>query len=387
MHAPRSTAAVLLLLGLASTWLGCAGLVEGLRSHAPADGTESAARLAPGVYDVERTDLLLVDPSRPEPSHAGFAGASSRTLRVSVWSPVGAEGARPLILYSHGFSGNRTEMLFLLEHLASHGYAVAALDFPRTHGAAPGGPDFLDLHHQPGDVRFVLDTLLAKSARELGVAIDEDRIGLAGLSYGGLTTTLLAFHPTEREPRARAAVSIAGPTQMLGARFFAEEGPPFLMVAGTEDAIVPHDRNAAGLRGKLPAAALVSLEAGTHLGFVEFARVWLRFHRSPDSLACGGIREQLEEVSTGEDPGDAFGPLGGPEQGIDGDAWDPPCSSASDDALAMRPQRQQYLTALAVRAFFDSRFLPSASDREAAEAYLRTRMADELDDASYDGPG
>lgn len=383
----RTKALATFLLAALIPWTaGCARLVDGLASHAPADGTESAARLAAGPHGMKRRDLQLVDASRPEPGNAGFEGARARTLEVSAWFPKDTADALPLILYSHGFTGSRTEMLFLLEHLASHGYAVVALDFPRTNGDAPGGPDFMDLHHQPGDVRFVLDAVLAMPARELGFAIDEERVGLAGLSYGGLTTTLLAFHPTEREARVHAAVSIAGPTQMLGPRFFASGGPPFLMVAGTQDAIVPYDRNAEGLRTKLPAAALVSIDGGTHLGFVEFARRWLRFSHSPDGLACGGLQEQLEEVQTEDDPGMALGPLGGLERAIDGAAWDPPCSPPPGDVEAMRPQRQQVVTALAVRAFFDSVFLPDAAERQASASYLRTTMPEELPDATYSGP-
>ena len=41
-----------------------------------------------------------------------------------------------------------------------------------------------------------------------------------GLSLGGLTSTLLGFHPKWRDNRIGAVVSIAGPTAMLGEDFF-----------------------------------------------------------------------------------------------------------------------------------------------------------------------
>ena len=50
--------------------------------------------------------------------------------------------------------------------------------------------------------------------RPFAGGIDRDRIGAMGLSLGGLTTTLVAFHPTLGDPRIRAAVSIAGPSAM-----------------------------------------------------------------------------------------------------------------------------------------------------------------------------
>jgi len=371
-----------LLLCLVLLVPGCARISEGLRSQAPAEGTVSAARFAPGPFDTTTSDLQLVDESRATMANEDFAGAPSRTLEVSLLSPSGAQDPVPLIVYSHGFSGNRTEMRFLLEHLAGHGYGIAALDFPLTNGDAPGGPNFLDLAGQPGDVRFVIDSLLSMSSDERGFAIDEERIGLMGLSYGGLTTTLLGFHETEAEPRAKGAISIAGPAQMFSERFFAAGGPPFLMIAGTEDAIVPHALNAETLLSKAPAAALLSLDAGTHLGFVEFGRFWMRFSHHPDGLACTAIRSQFEDADDApqESPFDA---LGSPEDGIDGAAWDPPCGVARELPQAMRPQRQHALTSLAVRAFFDSLFADDPADRQSAAVYLSTTMPQELGDARY----
>lgn len=203
-----------------------------------------------------------------------------------------------------------------------------------------------------------------------------------GLSYGGLTTTLLAFHTTEADPRAKGAVPIAGPAQMFGERFFANGGPPFSMVAGTKDAIVPHALNAETLLDKAPDAALVSLEAGTYLCFVGFARRWLRFSRNPDGLACQGIRLQMEGAPAEPDPSPLWA-LGGPEDGIDFPSWERPCLVASEFPQAMRPQRQQALTSLAVRAFFDSLFAAAPADREAAARYLSTGMAEELEDTRY----
>jgi predicted dienelactone hydrolase len=362
---------------------GCDRVVEGLRSHAPPQGSESAARLLAGPYRAASHDLRFVDESRSTMANADFPGAPSRTLDVTLWSPAGEAGALPLIVFSHGFTGSRSEMQFLLEHLAGHGYAVAALDFPLTNGEAPGGPNFLDLANQPGDVRFLIDSLLELRGGELPFAIDPERIGLMGLSYGGLTTTLLAFHASEVEPRARGAISIAGPSQMFTERFFAEGGPPFLMIAGTEDAFVPYLANAAPLPAKAPGSAVLALDAGTHLGFVEFAGNLLRFAHHLDGTACEGFGERIGGAN-GEGPGqNPFEALGSPEDGIDASEWDLPCSGSEGFPRSMRPQRQQALTSLAARAFFDSLFADDPTERQDAAAYLSTQMPDELADARY----
>ena len=366
--------------------VGCSRLVDGLRSHAPPAGTESAARIEAGPYAVESIDFEWVDDTRPMMENGDFPGASARDIGVTVRYPTDAAGPRPLIVYSHGFTGNRTEMAYLLEHLASHGNVVAALDFPLTTTEAPGGPTALDLASQPGDVRFVIDRVLAENAPGGALAgrIDEERIGAAGLSYGALTTTLVAFHPTEGDPRVKAALSIAGPTQMFTERFFAADDTPFGMLAGTQDLLVPYDLNATPLVAKA-GAEVVLLDAGTHLGFVEFAGTWMRFSFNPDETACNQFADATE---TPENPfeDDPFDALGGEEIGMDFSAWVLPCQGGAEVTLAMRPARQQILSALAARAFFDAQFADDGSAREAASAFLARGMPAELADASYSGP-
>lgn len=369
----------------------CTQLADGLRSHAPPDGTESARRLEPGPFPVERKDFRLVDDSRPTMPNGDFPGAPERVLEVSVRLPEGAEDPRPLLVYAHGYTGNRDEMAYLLDHLASHGYVVAAFDFPLTNGDAPGGPTPRDLARQPGDVRFVIDALLDPDRAEPEVAarIDPQRIALAGLSYGGLTTTLAAFHPTERDPRLAAAISIAGPSQMFDERFFARGGPPFLMLAGTADGLVPFEQNAEPIPQEDPGAGLVALEAGTHLGFVEFATRWMRFSHNPDATACETILERsgaddVEDPFAPEAGPDPFAPLEAPGQGVDFDAWQLPCTGAAGDPpRAMRPQRQHHLSVLAVRAFLDSRFARDPGERAEADGYLSERLSRELPDVHF----
>lgn len=363
-------------LVLVSTSLGCGGLIDGLRSHAPQDGSESAQRWAPGPFAVAAQELDLVDESRPTMANGEVGASAERNLPVTVWTPLEAGDSLPLIVYSHGFTGNRREMVYLLEHLAGYGYVVAGLDFPLTNGETPGGPNFLDLAGQPGDVRFVIDSLLAGvEGTAFTGRIDSERIGLAGLSYGGLTTTLLTFHPNEADPRVKAAISIAGPAEMFEPRFFAKDAPPFLMIAGTEDAFVPYERNAETLLEKAPAARLVTIDAGTHLGFVQFASTWMRFSDNPDGSACGAITDEFEDGS--DDPGDPFEPLGGSEVGIDVGAWEVPCQR-TEFGRAMRPQQQHWITAVAVRAFFDSLFDEDATARAAAKQYLRETLPAEV---------
>ena len=120
-----------------------------------------------------------------------------------------------MVIYSHGFMSSREEAQYLGEYLASHGYVVAAADYPLSGFNAPGPQLAQDVVNQPGDISFILDDLLRRNdsaGDTLHNRIDPQRIAAVGLSLGGMTTELVAYHPETSDPRVAAAVSIAGPT-------------------------------------------------------------------------------------------------------------------------------------------------------------------------------
>ena len=130
-----------------------------------------------------------------------------------------------------------------MEELASHGYVVVAVNYPLTNMGAPGGPNVKDVVNQPGDVSFLIDSLLEQSAtsgHSLEGMVDADRIGVTGISLGGLTSTLAAFHPEWADDRIKASLSIAGPTALFTPEFFQHRDVPFLMLAGDID-VGQHD--------------------------------------------------------------------------------------------------------------------------------------------------
>ena len=136
---------------------GCATVRAGLGPQGPPSETASAQRLGRGTHDVGRRDFRFVDTTRPTRPNGDFPGAPSRTLETTLWYPEDATGGLPLLVYSHGFLSHRRETGYLAEHLASHGFLVAAADHPLTHGDAPGGPDVRDVLEQPADVSFLID--------------------------------------------------------------------------------------------------------------------------------------------------------------------------------------------------------------------------------------
>jgi predicted dienelactone hydrolase len=210
--------------------------------------------------------------------------------------------------------------------------------------------------------------------------VDGDRIAALGLSLGGLTTELAAFDPRRKDPRIRAAISMAGPSQFLTPEFFDDSSMPFLYIGGTADAIVPYRENAAAIPKKYKNSVLVTLDSGSHVGFIDMAPMLFRWLDNPDKFGCVALLHRLkaaqEETNGGPLPG--LGELIG-GTGVDEHATTAPCQS-SEFARAMRPARQHTLVTLAIYSFLESRFSPSETTRQAMREYLFNQLPRENKD-------
>jgi predicted dienelactone hydrolase len=343
--------------------------------------SEAAVRLQPGQWAVGEQRHTLEDPRRATNANGEFPGAPTRTLAVRLWYPAEgdavAAGAHPLLVWSHGFFGFKDEPDYLARHLASHGYVVIAADFPLTHFRAPGGANVFDVVNQPGDVSFLIDTLLAWNAdgsSAFAGRIDAGRIAIAGLSLGGMTTELAAFHPRMRDPRIKAAISVAGPLQFFDRRFFEHAAVPFMMIAGDIDAMVPYEDNARPVLERIDDAWLVSIRGASHTGFADQASM-LRLLDNPDSIGCFMVRDRIPERT---DDTTLFDLLGSEDEGIMRIMENPLCRM-DPLPVAMSPLAQQRIVTLAVQSFLESVLNPDDRVRAENEAFLRTRLAKEFD--------
>jgi dienelactone hydrolase len=340
-----------------------------------------------GPHQVSYQPIDWTDTSRPTMANHAFKGSASRELKGRIWMPADKQGAPyPLVLYSHGYMSQYKEGDYLLDFLASHGYVAVSVDFPLSNGGAPGGATVADIVNQPGDLSFLIDQMLARSKQPDNIlhgTVDADRIAAAGLSLGGLTSELVGLDPKLKDPRIRAAISMAGPLQFFTRDYFAGDSIPFMYIAGTADAIVPYKEHAEPLPNKYKNSVLVALQSGSHVGFIDMAPALFRWLRNPDEFGCAGLMyglKKAQEGSAGGKPLPNLGELiGGP--GVDATAATAPCKS-SEYPPAMPPARQHSLTALATLSFLESQFSPTETTRDEMHKYLFEQFSMENKDVT-----
>jgi len=95
----------------------------------------------------------------------------------------------PLVVLSHGYTGYRTLMFYLGEHLASHGYVVAGIDHTDSINADVSADNPYSgfpstLYNRSRDQNFVRQQLLADSS-PVADQVDKQSSGLIGYSMGG----------------------------------------------------------------------------------------------------------------------------------------------------------------------------------------------------------
>lgn len=352
-------------IGAGGYWFGA------IPATAVPQGLESQAKFAPGPFDIISESFTAVDESRQTQAYRDFAGRPVRELNGELWRPARAAQAGPLLVYSHGFMSFHREGLYLARFLASHGYTVVAVDYPLSGYRAPDGPFMRDVINQPADVSFLIDTMLKRNADPadaLFATIDPQKIAVAGTSLGGLTSTLVTFHRQMRDPRIAAAISIAGPTSMFTADFFAASDVPFMLVFGDGDVIVPYAANATPVLEKYANSTLVSLHNGSHAGFAQPAATLMRFIDNPDGVGCRAVLEGLGDDLAGQN-GQFMAILGSAGDGIVTDSRIDICTSPPIPT-AMQAARQHMFTTLASYAFLESVFAVDEQSRAAARHYL-----------------
>jgi dienelactone hydrolase len=151
---------------------------------------------------------------------------------------------------------------------ASDGFVVAAPEFPLTNRDVPGAlANIGDVVNQPGDVSFVIDSVVAANddpSDPLHGLVDPDAIGVVGHSLGGATTWAVSFDTATRDERIDSTVVFAGLTwPMPGGGLDLDSGLPLLVLHGDADD-VPLDADLAAYEQAASPKWFVTLLGAEH---------------------------------------------------------------------------------------------------------------------------
>ena len=230
---------------------------------------------------------------RPDSRDAYELVPGYRVPQDAVRDVPAAPGRFPLVAFSHGYGGHRRQSTFLCTHLASHGYVVAACDHAgntmhdvmrlamahRRGAAAPDPRSTLPalVAQRPADVHLLVDRVLDGAVGDVAAHVDAERVGVAGHSFGGWTSLMVAR--TDRRVRALLPLAPAGGESPLPSAerrtaldFAWGREVATLFVVAERDSLLPlagmHD-----LLRRTPSATkrMVVLENADHMHFCDRA--------------------------------------------------------------------------------------------------------------------
>ncbi len=226
----------------------------------------------------------LVDTQRPTAAWGPDPQQPSRTLATTIFYPAeGSPSSRapriggtpdrsggpyPLIVFAHGLGSDPLQYETLLTYWAAAGFVVAAPEFPLTNDHTPGGPDAGDVVNQPGDMSFVITSVLDAAARPtgtLGGLVNPNEIGAAGHSNGAITTLGLIANSCCKDQRVKAAIVMAGDeVPFSGGTYEMAGAPPLLLVHGTADQLLPYSLAIGMFNALRGPKGLLTVQGGGH---------------------------------------------------------------------------------------------------------------------------
>jgi predicted dienelactone hydrolase len=193
-------------------------------------------------------------------------GRAGRVVPYKIYHPTNAQGARPVVIFSHGLGGNRDGAEYLLRFLAENGYVGVAVqhagsDTPAVFGEMQKNGTSFDRADVASklrdstsaqtaadrfrDIPFAIDQLTQMNASDakLRGRLDLGRIGMSGHSFGAITTMALSGQTMAGglfsfgDPRIKASIAYSPSKPRMGdpARAFGSIQIPTFHMTGTED--------------------------------------------------------------------------------------------------------------------------------------------------------
>jgi predicted dienelactone hydrolase len=288
---------------------------------------ETQATTAPTVEYPQQINLQQPGPNQWQVQTLTYRNparlAGMQSITADVYIPNQPTQPAPLIVISHGVASNRTSFAYLAQHLASYGFAVAAVQHPgsdsqRLQGFLTGQLGYNpamaanEIINRPVDIKLLIDEIQQQVATQPNWKgrINPQQVGMIGQSLGGYTAlatagatlnvpelrqecpkvlsngplsfnlslplqcNLLQTRLTQtnfRDPRVKAVLAINPLTSL----FFGETGMrqvqvPTMIVAGSEDIFAPPMEEQILPFSWLPEQSryLLTLRRGTHFSFI-----------------------------------------------------------------------------------------------------------------------
>ena len=149
--------------------------------------------LSPKVDEPSATDGLVEQ-------HFSFAADAKDRVPGVLIEPTNAPGRYPVVIALHGTGGSKANMLALCHKLAARGFIAVAIDAPHHGDRAAGKGDYQDAivraWNGSGEHPFFYDTVWDVERLidylDTRTDVDPERIGLIGISKGGIETYLAA---------------------------------------------------------------------------------------------------------------------------------------------------------------------------------------------------
>jgi acetyl esterase/lipase len=195
-----------------------------------------------------------------------YATRDAQPLLLDLYRPLMARGPLPWVVAVHGgawLGGDREQMKPLGMLLAARGYAVVAMDYRLA-------PD----HTFPAQLDDVRAAVAWVRGRAAHYRIAAGAVSAIGFSAGAQLAALLGVNPEPGTPEVRCVIAFFGPMDLtvpitslqaelvlrayLGCRqhecparyaqaspvtFITPDDPPFLLLHGTNDTIVPFSQS------------------------------------------------------------------------------------------------------------------------------------------------
>jgi predicted dienelactone hydrolase len=244
------------------------------------------------------------------------------------------QGKHPLVIFSHGFQGDRFGNSWIAEALVDKGYIVVMID--HTFNTSYDHSDlfiYTSMWQRPLDMAELLTYLLEHP--EWGKVINKDKIAALGFSLGGTTALWLSGikadkdkfrqtmddkyarwsdwpkYATEKaksvdwnkaeqsykDGRIKAVISIAPD---LGEAFtkggLKEANVPILIIVGDKDRVTPQKENAEFYAKGIKGAELLVIDGAEHFTFMNKCSA-IGFQITPNLCAAEGKKKQTHAVA------------------------------------------------------------------------------------------